>query len=110
MAEYIDRSAFLKQKRAWYCKNCIRRTNSKGKIVYEIGEAPCRACEIGDVLDDLEDVPAADVVERKDAIPIEWMVGKLTGHPELSYTFTDGIISVIDMWNKENGIKHEGES
>ena len=44
--------------------------------------------------------PAADVVERKDAIPIEWMVGKLTGHPELSYTFTDGIISVIDMWNK----------
>lgn len=61
MAEYIDRSAFLEQKRAWYCKNCIRRTNSKGKIVYEIGEAPCRACGIGDVLDDLEDVPAADV-------------------------------------------------
>lgn len=61
MAEYIDRSAFLEQKRAWYCKNCIRRTNSKGKIVYEIGEAPCQACGIGDVLDDLEDVPAADV-------------------------------------------------
>ena len=47
---------------------------------------------------------AADVIERKDAIPVEWMVEKLTGHPELSYTFTDGIISVIDAWNKENGI------
>lgn len=51
----------------------------------------------------LDRVPAADVIERKDAIPIEWMVEKLTGHPELSYTFTDGVISVIDVWNKENG-------
>ena len=65
MAEYIDRDAFLTQERAWYCDNCDRRKNSKGKTVYEIGEAPCRACYIGDVLDALEDYPAADVVERK---------------------------------------------
>ena len=65
MAEYIDRDAFLTQERAWYCDNCDRRKNSKGKTVYEIGEAPCRACDIGDVLDALEDYPAADVVERK---------------------------------------------
>lgn len=50
MAECIDRDAFLAETRAWYCKNCNRRTDSKGKIVYEIGEAPCRACDIGDVL------------------------------------------------------------
>lgn len=65
MAKYIDLDAFLEHERAWYCKNCIRRTDSKGKIVYEIGEAPCRACDIEDVLDDLDDYPAADVVERK---------------------------------------------
>lgn len=65
MAKYIDREAFLAQERAWYCDQCDRRKNSKGKTVYEIGEAPCRSCDIGDVLDLLEDYPAADVVERK---------------------------------------------
>ena len=65
MAEHIDRDAFLEQERAWYCKNCIRRTDSNGKIVYEIGETPCLACHINDILDDVENCPAADVVERK---------------------------------------------
>lgn len=63
MAKYIDRDAFLAHERAWYCDNCGRRKNSKGKTVYEIGEAPCRACSIGDILDLLEDYPTADVVE-----------------------------------------------
>lgn len=62
-AEYIDRDTFISKERQWYCDNCDRRKNSKGKTVYEIGEAPCRACDIGDVLDALEDYPAADVVE-----------------------------------------------
>jgi len=65
MAEYINRDAFLEQQRAWYCKDCNRRKNTKGKTVYEIGEAPCRACDIGTMLDAIEDYPAADVVERK---------------------------------------------
>lgn len=63
MTDCIDRDAFLSHERAWYCDNCDRRKNSKGKTVYEIGEAPCRACDIGDILDLLEDYPAADVVE-----------------------------------------------
>lgn len=65
MAEYIDRDAFLTQERAWYCENCDMRKNTKGKTVYEIGETPCRACDIGTMLDAVEDYPAADVVERK---------------------------------------------
>ena len=65
MAEYINRDAFLEQQRARYCKDCNRRKNTKGKTVYEIGEAPCRACDIGTMLDAIEDYPAADVVERK---------------------------------------------
>lgn len=63
MPEYIDRDFFLSCKRNQYCMNCERRKNSKGKFVYAIGDAPCRACGIGDVLDDVEDFPAADVVE-----------------------------------------------
>ena len=65
MAEYIDRNTFLAEKREWYCKNCDRRKNSKGKLAYEIGDAPCRACDIGDILDAVEDYHATDVVERK---------------------------------------------
>lgn len=62
--EYIEREAFLTQKREQYCKDCARRKgmrNGKYKTLYEIGEAPCRACEIDDVLNDVEDFPAADV-------------------------------------------------
>ena len=64
MAEYIDREAFVKDQRHLYCENCARRKgmkNGKMRFVYEIGDAPCRACGYGDVLDDLEDYPAADV-------------------------------------------------
>lgn len=64
MAEYIERDLFLDSKRHLYCENCARRKNEKGKIVYEIGDAPCRSCGVGDVLDDVEDFPAADAIEE----------------------------------------------
>ena len=66
MADYIEREAFLEQKREQYCKDCARRKgmkNGKYKTLYEIGEAPCRACGIDDMLNDVEDFPAADVRE-----------------------------------------------
>ena len=86
MAEYIDRDAFLEQQRAWYCKDCGRRKNTKGKFVYEIGEAPCRACDIGTMLDAVEDYPAADVVVRKTGV---W-IGEGDG-------YADGVM-VYDTW------------
>ncbi len=58
---YIERDAFLAEQRHLYCENCARRKNGKGKFVYDIGDAPCRACGYGDVLDDVENAPAADV-------------------------------------------------
>jgi len=64
MAEYIDREAFIAQKRELYCKDCDRRKgmkNGKYRILYDIGDVPCRACGIEDVLSDVEDFPAADV-------------------------------------------------
>ena len=65
MAEYIEREAFVEQKRKQYCEDCDRRKgmkNGKYKTLYEIGEAPCRACGMDDMLNDVEDFPAADVV------------------------------------------------
>lgn len=61
MAEYINRTAFLEQYRSLYCSDCDGRKNAKWKIVYEIGDAPCRACDIGDMLDAVEDFPAANL-------------------------------------------------
>lgn len=59
--DYISRRAFVEAKEKQYCRNCDRRKNSKGQVVYSIGDAPCRACGIRDVLDDVEDFPTADV-------------------------------------------------
>ena len=61
MSDLIDREAFLKQERKYYCEDCDRRKgmkNGKLTLCYEIGEAPCRACWCDDVLTDLEDFPA----------------------------------------------------
>ena len=68
MTDYISREAFVEQKRKQYCEDCDRRKgmkNGKYKTLYEIGEAPCRACGIDDMLNDVEDFPAADVREVK---------------------------------------------
>lgn len=65
MAEYIDREAFIADKRWLYCTECDKRKGKKrGKYVtlYEIGEAPCRSCWVDDMLDEMEVYPAADVV------------------------------------------------
>ena len=62
--EYIDREAFLADKKWLYCTECDKRKGkNRGKIVtlYEIGEAPCKSCGIHDMLEEVEDYPAADV-------------------------------------------------
>ena len=64
MAEYIEREAFLTDKKWLYCTDCDKRKGKKrGKMVtlYEIGEAPCKSCGIHDMLEEVEDYPAADV-------------------------------------------------
>lgn len=66
MKDYIDREAFIDAKRKQYCGDCDRRKgmkNGKMRFCYDTGEAPCRACSVDDILNDVEDFPAADVVE-----------------------------------------------
>lgn len=86
MAEYIDREAFIADKRRLYCTDCDRRKGKKrGKYVtlYEIGEAPCKSCWVGDMLDETEVYPAADVKpvvrgewEKVGTIENTWLVSK----------------------------------
>lgn len=38
-----------------------------------------------------------------EAVPVAWLKEKLTGHPELSYSVTDAIQNVLDLWEVEHG-------
>ena len=60
----IDADAFIKNATEVSCEDCNRRRGMKNgkltkKFVYEIGDAPCRACDIGDMIDCVD---AAEVV------------------------------------------------
>ena len=64
----IDADALIDDLMERYCKECNKRKgikNGKYRIIYEIGEAPCRACEVDDVKAELEDAPTIDVPDRK---------------------------------------------
>lgn len=66
----IDADATIKYLREYRCKDCDRRKgmkNGKIRFCYEIGEAPCRACDIGDTIDYFLD---EDISPTIDAVPI----------------------------------------
>ena len=46
-----------------YCKDCEKRKGmkrGKWRVIYEIGEAPCRACYVDDVKMELDEAPTID--------------------------------------------------
>ena len=64
----IDADALLDDVIDRYCRNCDKRKgikNGKWRIVYEIGDVPCRACVFDDAKDDIENAPTVDVPDRK---------------------------------------------
>ena len=66
MPRLTDVDALLKDITHRYCENCERRKgikNGKKKFIYDIGDAPCRACEVDDMKDELENAPTVDAVE-----------------------------------------------
>ena len=63
----IDADAHILEIRKQYCKDCSRRKgikNGKMKFLYEIGGVVCRACEIEDMLNELDDAPT--VIEAEE--------------------------------------------
>ena len=66
----IDADATIKYLREFRCKDCDRRKgmkNGKIRFCYEIGDAPCRACDIGDTIDYFLD---EDISPTVDAVPV----------------------------------------
>ena len=102
MARLVDADAVVQYLREFRCADCDRRKGLKtGKIqfCYEIGDAPCRACDIGDTIEYFLD---EDIAPTIDAIPVEWLEDK-----ELDYRttgdkmFSDAFAVVISEWQKE---------
>lgn len=74
--KYIDRIKFLADIENRYCVNCEKRKgkkNGKIKTLYEIGEAPCKACGVMDMMEDVDDYPPADV---RPVIHGKWVHGR----------------------------------
>ena len=62
----IDADARIDSIRSFHCADCDRRKGTKnGKVVfcYQIGDAPCRACGIGDAIEYFEDAPTVDAAQ-----------------------------------------------
>ena len=46
----------------------------------------------------VDDLRCAPIVE---AIPVNWLKEKLINCPKMSYAITDGIIEVLNLWERE---------
>ena len=56
----IDADALDADTTKRYCEDCDRRKgmkNGKYKTLYAIGDVPCRACSIGDMMDEIANAP-----------------------------------------------------
>ena len=59
---YIDADALADTLYERYCEDCDKRKgmkNGKMRTIYAVGDAPCRACGIDDMIGELEDAPTA---------------------------------------------------
>ena len=69
----IDADALIKETTEVRCVNCDRRKgmkNGKMTFVYEIGDVPCRACDVMDMIDALEEAPTVGGwISVKDRLP-----------------------------------------
>lgn len=68
----IDANALIDELEQRCCANCVKRMgmkNGKREMIYEIGDAPCLACEVNDMKVELDEAPtieAEPVVKCKD--------------------------------------------
>ena len=85
MSRLIDADAVVQYLHEFRCADCDRRKglkNGKVRFCYEIGDAPCRACDIGDTIEYFLD---EDIAPTIDAIPVSWLREQMhNGDPEES--------------------------
>ena len=90
----IDADALIDEAMERYCEDCDRRKGikkGKWKIVYDVGEAPCRACSVDDMKSEIEDAPTIDAlpVVHGHWVKTEWM--EYDGHFECIHYADEGL-------------------
>lgn len=99
----IDADATVQYLRRFRCADCDRRKgmkNGKVRFCYEIGDAPCRACDIGDTIEYFLD---EDISPTIPAIPVEWLKSKRKEalHEGMRPDEVEAVEMVMWMWQKE---------
>lgn len=70
----IDADALIDELTQRCCNNCIKRMgikNGKQRMIYEIGDAPCKACEVDDMKVELDDAPTIEAEPVRRGVWIE---------------------------------------
>ena len=110
MSRLIDADAVVQYLHEFRCADCDRRKglkNGKVRFCYEIGDAPCRACDIGDTIEYFLD---EDIAPTIDAIPVEWlehlrekeMVDLMMNvYGRGDSDVCHAVCVVLDLWQKE---------
>lgn len=104
MSRLIDADAVVQYLHEFRCADCDRRKGMKnGKIqfCYEIGDAPCRACDIGDTIEYFLD---EDIAPTIDAIPVKWLCELIVQEDNRkNYNISQYLRDVIWEWHQEDG-------
>lgn len=110
MNDYIKRASLLDDIIRRYCNDCERRKNANGKTVYAIGDAPCRACEVADMLDAIEDYPVAAVlgewVSATERLPkrsgayLVWTQFHFEEFPSINIVNFDSDVNAFGDWHE----------
>ena len=73
MSRTIDADALIDNIKTFRCIDCERRKgmkNGKLKFLYEIGGVPCRACDVADMIDTIDEAPTVGGwISVKDRLP-----------------------------------------
>ena len=101
----VDADAVAKHLHEFRCADCDRRKglkNGKIQFCYEIGDAPCRACDIGDTIEYFLD---EDIAPTVDAIPVEWLRDKMLDLQNKDKALSRAAWLVLYEWQKEQEAK-----
>lgn len=70
------------------------KLNKKKKYCFDVEGLPFPKSEWFIKANDLFSAPSVN------AIPVDWLKQNLTNHPEIPYSVTDGIITVLNLWEE----------
>ena len=95
----IDADALLDEVIERYCKDCDRRKGIKSgkyRVVYNIGDVPCRACSTDDMKDELENAPTIET-ERKTG---KWVLDEKASEDHIEKIYRCSACNNNEAWGK----------